>query len=1010
MRSVRNLMMWFVCLLLMVGPVLGSALDSMDERFEQRSYRRFLLPNGLKILLVSDPTVRKAAASLTVGVGAMSDPEMHQGLAHYLEHMLFLGTEKYPEAGEYQQFVSNRGGYTNAYTAGDHTNYHFEIDPEHLDGALDRFAQFFTAPLFSTQYLERERRIVDSEHSKNIPNDFRRLFEVRKQTYVPGHPLQKFSTGNLQTLGFTTRDDVIDFYTRYYSSNRMTLAVSGTQSLDELQEMVVPRFYEIVDRNLDEITFPTEYLAPNSRFRLLQVKPLSEIRSLTLSFPLPSTQQYYSSQPLNLLGFLVGHEGKGSLLSLLKSKNLATGLSAGAGSSTNSYSSFEVTVQLTPRGVDRYRDVITHLFQYLRLLREEGLPRYIFNEVQRMNEINYRFSERVEGTRLVNTLSALLRFVPLREVERSPFLLTEFRKDLFDSMLYRLTPNNMLAILVDQGVKVDSTESYYGTEYSYRQDRAHWVQAWKTARRHPNLSLPVPNDFIPQDIALREPIAPFTFNYESTAGLAEENLPEGVMSLLSQESSRRWQSWSELAAALQLPQGQQKAARTVIMRHAVEEPQRLVDLPKGRVWFQPDFRFEQPKGRVMLRILTPEAYSTPRHAVLTQLYVAAIEEGLNEFKYPVSLAGLDFNLRNDKEGVQINFDGYSDRLLELVEKVAAQLQKIQIDQKTFATLQDAKLRSYRNFTLQEPYQQAFYERGLLLEGFRHSIRQYEKIVPDVTLKELTAHARQLFAKAYVEAVVYGNLEADKVQPIMERIVSDLSQQALPPEERFHEQVRQIPAGTTLTFQQEVTVNNSALVLELQQGDDTPENWATLQVLSQWIQPQFYNELRTRQQTGYIVSSGSTLTEETLSLFFLIQSGDFAPDDLSERVRSFLPKLYEDLQNLSQQEFETIRRSVLRASLERPDEIDEATGRLFRILFEEDGDFDFKSDKLRSLASLEHQDFLQRGRQMLEPTQQRQLALQMVGAGMSSLLPEEGVVRDASDMAERLPCPEFCRPN
>ena len=141
----------------------------------------------------------------------------------------------------------------------------------------------------------------------------------------------------------------------------------------------------------------------------------------------------------------------------------------------------------------------------------------------------------------------------------------------------------------------------------------------------------------------------------------------------------------------------------------------------------------------------------------------------------------------------------------------------------------------------------------------------------------------------------------------------------------------------------MTVNNSALVLELQQGDDTPENWATLQVLSQWIQPQFYNELRTRQQTGYIVSSGSTLTEETLSLFFLIQSGDFAPDDLSERVRSFLPKLYEDLQNLSQQEFETIRRSVLRASLERPDEIDEATGRLFRILFEEDGDFDFKSD-------------------------------------------------------------------
>ena len=172
----------------------------------------------------------------------------------------------------------------------------------------------------------------------------------------------------------------------------------------------------------------------------------------------------------------------------------------------------------------------------------------------------------------------------------------------------------------------------------------------------------------------------------------------------------------------------------------------------------------------------------------------------------------------------------------------------------------------------------------MLEGFRHSIRQYEKIAPDVTLKELTAHARQLFAKAYVEAVVYGNLEADKVQPIMERIVSDLSQQGLPPEERFHEQVRQIPAGTTLTFQQEVTVNNSALVLELQQGDDT-RKLGNSPGTFQWIQPQFYNELRTRQQTGYIVSSGSTLTEETLSLFFLIQSGILS-DDLQSAYEAF----------------------------------------------------------------------------------------------------------------------------
>ena len=100
------------------------------------------------------------------------DPEMHQGLAHYLEHMLFLGTEKYPEAGNNSLF-SNRGGYTNAYTAGDHTNYHFEIDPEHLDGALDRFAQFFTAPLFIHSIWNESGALL----ILNTPRIFPTIFE-----------------------------------------------------------------------------------------------------------------------------------------------------------------------------------------------------------------------------------------------------------------------------------------------------------------------------------------------------------------------------------------------------------------------------------------------------------------------------------------------------------------------------------------------------------------------------------------------------------------------------------------------------------------------------------------------------------------------------------------------------------------------------------------------------------------------------------------------------------------
>ena len=115
-----------------------------------------------------------------------------------------------------------------------------------------------------------------------------------------------------------------------------------------------------------------------------------------------------------MLGFLLGHEGKGSLLSLLKRENLATGLSAGGGESNNSFSSFEVKIQLTPKGLRNYKKIIRNVFQYLSLLRKSGLPHYVFEEVKRMSELDYKFAEKTEGTSLVNVFSTLMMYYPFR--------------------------------------------------------------------------------------------------------------------------------------------------------------------------------------------------------------------------------------------------------------------------------------------------------------------------------------------------------------------------------------------------------------------------------------------------------------------------------------------------------------------------------------------------------------------------------------------------------------------
>lgn len=130
-----------------------------------REYRSIELDNKLQVLLVSDIDADKAACCLDVHVGSMADRHSGiDGLAHFCEHLLFMGTMKYPAENEYSQFLSAHSGHSNAYTAGEHTNYYFDVsaEPGILEMAVDRFSQFFVAPLLLESCVVREMNAVDS--------------------------------------------------------------------------------------------------------------------------------------------------------------------------------------------------------------------------------------------------------------------------------------------------------------------------------------------------------------------------------------------------------------------------------------------------------------------------------------------------------------------------------------------------------------------------------------------------------------------------------------------------------------------------------------------------------------------------------------------------------------------------------------------------------------------------------------------------------------------------------
>lgn len=269
---------------------------------DNRDYRGLQLTNGLKVLLVSDPATDKAAAALTVDVGHMSDPDNIPGLAHFCEHMLFLGTEKYPSENAYSLYLSENGGTSNASTYADNTKYYFDVVPNKLEGALDRFAQFFIAPRFTESATDREIKAVNSEHEKNLATDVWRIRQVNKFLSDAKHPYSKFGTGNEKTLcddpkslGVNVREELLKFHDKWYSANIMCLSVYGKESLDELEAMVIPQFSEIVNKNVKSPIWNDHPFLPEHHATKVHIVPIKDSRTLTITFPTGDLDRFYKA-------------------------------------------------------------------------------------------------------------------------------------------------------------------------------------------------------------------------------------------------------------------------------------------------------------------------------------------------------------------------------------------------------------------------------------------------------------------------------------------------------------------------------------------------------------------------------------------------------------------------------------------------------------------------------------------------------------------------------------------
>ncbi|KAG5609336.1 hypothetical protein H5410_020617 [Solanum commersonii] len=459
------------------------AVEIVKPRIDKRDYRRIVLQNNLEILFISDPETDKCAASMNVCVGAFSDPEGLEGLAHFLEHMLFYASEKYPVEDSYSKYITENGGSTNAFTSSEDTNYYFEVNADGFEEALDRFAQFFIKPLMSADATTREIKAVDSEHQKNLLSDPWRMNQLQKHLSAENYPYHKFSTGSWDTLevrpkerGIDTRQELLKFYSKNYSANLMHLVVYSKDSLDKVEQLVRGKFQDIrnIDRNQIHFTgvpCTTEHLQI-----LVRAVPIKQGHKLKIIWPITPGIHHYKEGPCRYLGHLIGHEGEGSLFYVLKKLGWATSLSAGESDWTNEFSFFKVAIDLTDAGQDHFEDIMGLLFKYIHLLQQAGASKRIFEE-----------------------------HYPPEDWLVASSLPSKFNSSVIQSFLNELNPDNVRIFWESTKFKGNTsmTEPWYGTAYSMEKVGGDSIKHWMEHAPSEELHLPAPNVFIPTDLSLK---------------------------------------------------------------------------------------------------------------------------------------------------------------------------------------------------------------------------------------------------------------------------------------------------------------------------------------------------------------------------------------------------------------------------------------------------------------------------------------------------------------------------
>ncbi|MBJ7550139.1 insulinase family protein [Marinomonas ostreistagni] len=892
---------------------------------DQNTYAHIQLDNDLNVVLVSDPKAEKPAAALAIKVGSYQDPDDHLGLAHLLEHMLFLGTEKYPEANAYQEFIRQHGGSHNAYTSGQVTNYYFDILPSAYSEALDRFAQFFISPKLDPQYIAREINAVDSEYRAKLSDEQRRSNQAFKTLLNPDHPGSRFTVGNKDTLANTSaeelRSKLVTLYQHYYNPSNMVLTLTANESTDALAKIAQKHFGGIKSHQpLPHLTLPKQFTS-NADGKIQLFKTNTEKSIVKFSFQIPSQINSYSSQPIRYISYVLGDESENSLFAYLKKQHWAQALHAGINQDDGTHALFTITIKLTDEGIAQRDKISEALFKTIDNLKSSPISKQYLNETKTLSALNYNFHDYIQPIKLSQILSSRALDVGIESLLSSFHISQNANSESIKSLLNTLTQENLIIQWLNPEhfpenwlkESIEWThEPLYNGQYANGNIAFNINQIVQHSELDSHFGLPKANPFMPDNLDLLPPSD------------VQENT-------------------------------------------SIEQDQGF------NFWFKQNTHFQKPTGMIFGYFGFLENPST-KDRLLLQLWAKLFNDAASERTYQPYMAGLGYQLYAHGNGLTLRTSGYNDKQDDFFYSLVEYLLEFRATKERLSIAKKDVLKGLSNLESQPPYALArHYFSQVAIKG-NAPTHTLQELVTQISLNDVNNFIERHSQHFEFSGYMTGNFVLKDAQSLSKRVKNAVVT-CLYNHKYRHVELKNFQARQHYLYQFSTQSADSVVLYSLIATDNNNASYLErcyIRVLSQLLGAQFYNEFRTEKQFGYIVAVTNQTIEKTPSIGFLVQSPNTSTEKLVAEIERFIKARKWGNNDISDDEFEKARAAVLGAYQKQPTSIKEQALEEWPHIVEPEHNFADRQNWINALETMTKKEFLSYMQEKVENNQAARL--------------------------------------